>query len=139
MDINERYKIIDHEADVGFEVYGESLEGLYKNATEALFSLILERGTDVPSEKGKRIDLKDGETLLVSFLNELLYMWETEGFIPRELSLKVKENQVTGSIIGAIFDPTRDNIIREVKAVTYHTFSLTCENGIYRAKIIVDI
>jgi len=139
MEIQKQYRIIEHEADIGFEVYGKTLEEIYRNAAEALFSLIINFKDQVPSEKGKLIDLKDGDVLLISFLNELLYLWDTEGFIPKEFSLKVNENRVTGNVIGGIFDPVRDVIVREVKAVTYHAFSISNEDDIYKARFIIDI
>ncbi len=134
----DRYKIVDHEADTGFEIYGKTLEELYQNGAEALFSLIVSHGKIKP-EKGKRLDLKNDDGLLVVFLNELLYFWETEGFIPREFSLKVERGRLTGTVIGGIFDPTRDTIRREVKAVTYHQFSMRHEKGLFRARVIVDV
>jgi SHS2 domain-containing protein len=134
----EHYKIIDHEADVGFEIYGKTLEDLYKNAAEALFSLIVEPGERRP-EKGKRFDLTDDQGLLIVFLNELLYLWDMEGFIPKDLSLKIESNKLTGTIIGGIYNPSRDTIKREVKAVTYHNFSIEEKNDMLKATVIVDL
>lgn len=134
----EHYKIIDHEADVGFEIYGKTLEDLYKNAVEALFSLIIEPGERRP-EKGKRFDLTDDQGLLIAFLNELLYLWDMEGFIPKDLSLKIESKKLTGTVIGGIYNPSRDKIKREVKAVTYHKFSIEETNDMLKATIIVDV
>jgi SHS2 domain-containing protein len=134
----DHYKIIDHEADVGFEIYGETLQELYKNGAEALFSLIVEQGKTKP-EKGKRLDLNDSDGLLVVFLNELLYFWDTEGFIPKEFSLKIERGKLTGTVIGGVFDPRRDKMKHEVKAVTYHNFSIEEEKGILKARVIVDL
>jgi SHS2 domain-containing protein len=134
----EHYKIIDHEADVGFEIYGKTLEDLYKNAVEALFSLIVEPKERKP-EKGKRFDLADDHGLLIVFLNELLYLWDMEGFIPKDLSLKIESKKLTGTVIGGIYNPSRDKIKREVKAVTYHNFSIEEKNDILIATVIVDV
>lgn len=136
----EHYKTIDHEADIGFEIYGNTMEDLYRNAVEALFSLIVKPGKMKP-EKGKRLDLieNDGQELLIVFLNELLYMWDMEGFIPSEMSLKIQRNKLTGTVIGGIYDPSRDTIKGEVKAVTYHKFSIKEVNGMIKATVIVDL
>lgn len=133
-----KYTIIDHEADIGLEIYGRNLEELFTNAAEGLFHLIIE-GDDIRPEKGKRLKIvKDGE-LLINFLNELLYLWDTEGFIPKEFSIKIEDETVKGSVIGGLFDPTRLRVKQEIKAVTYHRFSLTEEKGIYKARIILDL
>ncbi|MCX8111390.1 MAG: archease [Syntrophorhabdaceae bacterium] len=133
-----KYIIIDHEADIGLEIYGKNLEELFINAAEGLFHLIIE-GDDIRPEKGKRIKIeKDGE-LLVNFLNELLYLWDTEGFIPKEFSIKIEDETVKGSVIGGLFDPNRFKVKQEIKAVTYHSFSLTEEKGTFKARIILDV
>jgi SHS2 domain-containing protein len=134
----EHYKIIDHEADIGFEIYGKTLEDLYKNAAEALFSIIVEPGKMKP-EKGKRINLTDDQGLLIVFLNELLYLWDTEGFIPKDLSLKIESKKLTGTVIGGIYNPSRDKIKAEVKAVTYHKFSIVENSDMLKAMVIVDV
>jgi len=132
------YKIIDHEADTGFEIYGKNMEELYKNAAHALFSLIVD-AENVSTKTGKRIDIRDEDNLLIVFLNELLYLWDTEGFIPKELSLKVEDGRVAGSVAGGFFDPDKHTLKNEVKAVTYHKFSVIEEKGILKARIIVDL
>jgi SHS2 domain-containing protein len=134
----DHYRAIDHEADTGFEIYGKTLQELYQNGAEALFSLIVDHGKATP-EKGKRLDLKDDNGLLVVFLNELLYFWDTEGFIPKEFSLKIDRGKLTGTVLGTIYDPRRDKMKQEVKAVTYHQFSTEEKQGLYKARVIVDV
>ncbi|HBE44794.1 MAG TPA: archease [Deltaproteobacteria bacterium] len=131
------FKLLDHEADVGFEVYGRSLEEVFENAAHALFSLIVDRETVEP-EIGKRIEVEGNGELLIVFLNELLYLWDTEGFIPKELSLKIN-NKVTGNVVGQLFDPHRHIIKTEVKAVTYHKFSLKETGEGFVATLVVDV
>jgi SHS2 domain-containing protein len=134
----QKYNVIDHEADIGLEVYGKSLEELFINAVKGLFSLIVD-AKDVQPEKGKRFDTNgNGETLIV-FLNELLYMWDVEGFIPKEFSLKIDNNRLTGTVIGGIFDPAKHTAKQEVKAVTYHGFSITQNKNGFKARIIMDV
>ncbi|HOV89933.1 MAG TPA: archease [Syntrophorhabdaceae bacterium] len=133
-----KYRLLDHEADVGIEVYGNTLEELFIHAAEGMFHLIID-GDDIKAEKGKKLEIgKDGE-LLINFLNELLFLWETEGFIPKEFSMKIEGGVLKGSVIGGLFDPERLKIKQEIKAATYHKFSLTQEKGLYRAQVILDV
>ena len=134
----QNYRIIDHEADIGLEVYGTSLEELFANAVKALFSLIVD-ATNVPAEKGKRFDLEGDDEVLIVFLNELLYMWDVEGFIPEEFSIKIDNSRLSGTVIGGIFDPSKHTAKREVKAVTYHAFNLSKNGGDYTARFILDV
>ena len=45
-----KFSIIDHEADIGLEIYGKSMEELFANAVDGLFSLIVE-AKDITPEK----------------------------------------------------------------------------------------
>ncbi|HPP05874.1 MAG TPA: archease [Syntrophorhabdaceae bacterium] len=133
-----RYRLIDHEADVGLEVYGKTLEELFSNAAYGVFQFIVDAEGKEP-EKGKRIDIEGNGELLINFLNELLYLWDTEGFIPKECSLKISDNKLTGTVVGCVFDPEKCTIKQEVKAVTYHKFYVKGEDGRYKAQIILDV
>lgn len=133
-----KFKFIDHEADIGLEIYGKTLEELFINAAYGVFQFIVD-AKNKDAEKGKRIDIEGNGELLINFLNELLYLWDTEGFIPKEFSLKIDKNRLTGTVAGCVFDPERCSIKQEVKAVTYHKFSLKKENGLYKANIILDV
>jgi SHS2 domain-containing protein len=133
-----KYKVIDHEADIGFEVYGRALEELFTNAAHAVFSLIVDTGTVKP-RIGKRLEVKGNGELLIVFLNELLYLFDAEGFIPKDLSLKIESGRVTGNIAGELFDPLRHTIKKEVKAVTYHKFSIRKEGDMFKGRFILDI
>jgi len=132
------YRIIDHEADIGLEIYGSSQEELFVNAARALFSLIVD-AKNVPAEKGKRFDLEGNDETLIVFLNELLYMWDAEGFIPKEFSIKIDNGKLSGTVIGGIFDPLKHTAKQEVKAVTYHAFTLNEDDRGFTARIILDV
>lgn len=135
-----KYVVIDHEADVGLEIYGNSIEELFINAAEGLFSLIvLTDLKNIEAQKGKRLNIDANGELLVLFLNELLYLWDTEGFIPKEFSIKIEDGKLRGNVVGGLFDPVKYKIRQEVKAVTYHRFFMMKDEGRYTARIILDV
>jgi len=133
-----RYRILDHEADTGFEVYGRTIEELFQNGVYALFSLITDIEVVQPLVE-KRIIVNGNGELFINFLNDSLYMWDTEGFIPKTLSIHVGREYAEGVVRGEIFDPAKHLIKQEVKAVTYHKFRIVEEKGILRATVIVDV
>lgn len=134
----QEYNIIDHEADIGLEVYGKSLEELFINAVKGLFSLIVD-AKDVKAEKGKRFDLTGNGDLLVVFLNELLKMWDAEGFIPNEFSIKIENGKLTGSVIGGVFDPAKHTARHEVRAITYDELFIEEDGKSFKTRIILDV
>ena len=96
-----KYKFIDHTADVAFEVYGKNLRELFENATMAFYDAFVnvER-----LEEDKHVEIEveaDGvDYLLFKWLNELLYLFDTEFFGGKRCSINVSENKAKGKIIG---------------------------------------
>ncbi|HNS15578.1 MAG TPA: archease [Syntrophorhabdaceae bacterium] len=134
----ERYRIIDHEADTGFEAYGRTMEELFQNGVSALFSLITDAEAVRPLVE-KRIEAGGNGELFVNFLNDILYLWDTTRFIPNAVSVRIKGQNAEGLLKGEFFDPARHAIRQEVKAVTYHKFRIVEEQGALKATVIVDV
>jgi SHS2 domain-containing protein len=135
------FETIDISGDVGLKIYGESLENLFRNAAVGLYSLI----TD-PSqlEIKKTITVKaDGDTregLLIAFLNELIFHFDTDGFMGKNIKIdKVTDNSVEATISGEEFDPDRHEGKLLLKAATYHDVSVEESEGIWTASVIFDI
>ena len=67
------YKLFDHTADLGVEVAGSSLEGIYSNAAEALFGILSDlSAVETKETLLRKIEGLDHEDLLINFLRELL-------------------------------------------------------------------
>jgi SHS2 domain-containing protein len=132
------YHFFDHGADIGILFSGEDLEALLRNGARALMSLIVERegtGTGVT----KTVTLETGEDLPVRFLNELLYLFDVERFITEDLTLDVAGNRARLILRGATFEQGRDRIKGEVKAATYHGFTVQQEGARLNARVVLDV
>jgi SHS2 domain-containing protein len=134
----EPYIIFDHEADAGFEVYGHTKKELFQNAADALFSLIMNLRTISP-ETERHIEIPENDESLIIFLNELLYLWDTEKFIPKAITIVSEGANMKALLKGEIFDEHRHAVTGAVKAVTYHKFSIQQGQGLLKATFIVDI
>ncbi len=75
------FKVLDHDADIRLEVYGTSMEELYRNAATAIFSLITNPANVSPALE-KKITVSGNGELLINFLNELLFIWMSKGLSP---------------------------------------------------------
>lgn len=136
----QKFRFFDHEADIGVEIYGESFEELFKNAAHALFSIIVEkRGENSDVTYEKKIELKKDGELLISFLNELIFLWETEGFVLEDLSIELDEEKLKATLFGKKFDEKVHAVKKEVKAVTYHNFEIKKTDSGYTSRLIFDI
>jgi SHS2 domain-containing protein len=133
-----RFKIIEHEADMGLEIYGRDQAELFEHAGSALFSLITDTDA-IETGCTRRATMKNDELSLVVFLNELLYLWDTEQFLPRTFSVVVDGGMLTVDMAGETYNPARHSLYREVKAVTYHKFSIQRQGDFLKATLFLDI
>ena len=89
--------MLDHTADVGFELGASTLEGLFDEARRALLMVVFER----PPEEGEdgreiRLSAPDLETLLVRWLNELTYLIQDTGFVPVGAEIRIQKTGGAG-------------------------------------------
>ncbi len=133
------FKVLDHDADIRLEVYGASMEKLFENAAGAVFSLIIDPASVITPSLEKRIIVTGNGELLINFLNELLFTWDVDRLIPASVSVTFGTNDLTATIKGETFNEDKHSIQLEMKAVTYHKFSIVEENGMLKATIIIDV
>jgi len=135
-----RFDIIDHTADIGIVAYGKDLKEAFANAAYAMFTLIadLEGVKEVVCHKIE-VQAEDRESLLVSWLNELLYLFDTEGIIFSRFKIKdLDENSLKAEGYGEPLDKTRHSLKSGVKAATYHMLRVAKDNG-YSIQVIFDV
>jgi len=135
------FEIIDHTADVGIVAYGANLEELFSNAALALFSLIIEpESIEEKLHRDLKVSSEDRDSLLVNWLNELIYVFDAEHILFRRFDIKtLSENMLQATCYGESFDPMKHKIKIGVKAATYHMLTLEKNTGGYKARVIFDI
>jgi SHS2 domain-containing protein len=136
------YEPIDHTADAGMWIFGRDHAELFAHAAWALFDLISDAETIRPQQSiTVAIDgAADWEDLLVRWLSELLYYYDTERFLCCSASLSaLSPTSLLAQVQGESFDPARHPIDTEIKAVTYHQITVEpCDTG-WRARVIFDV
>lgn len=80
------------------------------------------------------LDAPDGAALLARWLEELVFLAETEGFVPGDAEFDLGENRLSGVLRGRIGEPSP-----LVKAVTYHGLAFEEHNGRWRARAVLDV
>src|SRR5947199_4570274 len=86
-----RYEEIEHTADVGIRACGATLNELFANAAEGMFSLIAD--LDPVKEVGEievRLETEDIPTLLLRWLSGLLYIHETQHLLLASFDVEVE-------------------------------------------------
>jgi SHS2 domain-containing protein len=133
-----RYEEIDHTADVGIRAYGRTVDELFANAAEAMFSLIADLPTVKPvGEVEVRLEAEDLPTLLLRWLSELLYLHETQRLLFSSFEVQVVGTSLEGRARGEAIDKRRHELKLVIKAVTRH--GLTVDPGKGIAEVIFDI
>jgi SHS2 domain-containing protein len=135
--MSKRFEEIEHTADVALRVWGRDLTELFVNAAHGLAWLVADPGTVQP-EKTVTIKLNayDTETLLVSWLGELLYLNERDDMVYTVFDLKeVTSTHLLGTAEGGPAVETRHHI----KAVTFHEMDVQqTENGL-ETVVVFDV
>jgi len=135
------YEEFEHTADLGIRVYGNSLEGLFSNSAWAMMDLITDL-KGVKEDKSLDISLKaeDKESLLVRWLEEVLYYLEVKGIIFKSFEVKLDgEKRLKAEASGEDFEEGRHILTKEIKAVTYHTLEIKQSDSNWQAQIIFDV
>ncbi len=134
------YKTIDHTADIGIEVAGQTLAELFKNAAVALFDIIVDCNDSPLIAEEISLTTDNVEELMVAWLEELLYLFETKHFILRHLSIKnIGDQYINAQAQGVPFEKDKHQIKKEIKAVTYHQLKVKKEDDRWVARVIFDI
>jgi SHS2 domain-containing protein len=135
------FALLEHTADVGVVATGGSLGEALAWLAKGMFSVIVDLDTVTPGET-REVEVASGdrEALVVDWLNELLYRYEAEGFLPREFSVAVDETgqSLTARCRGEPIDPEKHQLFTSVKAATYHGLELSHDNG-WRIQVILDV
>lgn len=130
-------------ADVAFEASGKNLEEMFKSAALAVSSIMVKLDTLEPvSKKVIEITDKDVEKLLVRFLNEIIFIKDSDMLLFNRYHIEIKKNRkyaLRADMMGEKINMDKHTLGVDVKAVTYHMLEVKQEEGIWKARIILDI
>jgi SHS2 domain-containing protein len=136
-----RYRLLDHVADLGVEIWAPTLEDLFVEGARALFDLI---GT-LDATRGRIAETivikgEDIEDLLRAWLSEILFRCVAQGKVFCDFQvLSLDSQRVKARARGEPFDPARHSFEREIKAVTYHGLEVRQGPEGWRAAVILDV
>ena len=135
------YAFFEHTADIGIKAHGATLRELFIRMAQGLTELLAEDSRLEPhAARAIQLQADDVESLLLVWLQELLFWFSTERFVPVEYDLEeVTPKGLRGQLRGDTFDPSRHEQGREVKAITRHMLEVREDRGMWHAQVIVDI
>lgn len=125
-----RYERLEHTADALVRVHGKNLSERFANAAYAMFDQM----TDVTKVKPKGemkilLEADSREQLLVDFLQELLFLNDTEDLVFSKFEVKTDGKKLEALAWGEKFDEKRHSKRSVVKGVTYHRLEFDDAKG----------
>ena len=135
------YESFETTADVGITAWGETLEDLFANAARGMFTLMVDsetvRSTGILPIEAQGSDLP---SLLVAWLNELLYRCEAEEWAPSDVRVTaVRDGRASGELVGEPAETGRHRFKGVVKAATYHLLECRRDNDRWQARVVFDV
>ncbi|UCC76873.1 MAG: archease [Anaerolineales bacterium] len=132
-----RFEQLDHTADLALRIHGRDLRELFASAAYAMFSQLAEvAGLDHTIERIVRVRGTDCESLLVNWLNELLYLHETEG----EVYSAFRIDELSSDCLAAtVHGAPCEEIYTIIKAATYHNLTINKTGEGFVATVVFDV
>jgi SHS2 domain-containing protein len=134
------FEILDHTADVGIIAYGADMSQAFANAARGLFSLITDLdGVEEVLHRDAELTATDEENLLVEWLNELIYQFDTEGIIFKRFDIiRLDSTRLKARSYGEKVDKSKHKLKIGVKAATYHMLKVDKGDGC-KVQVLFDI
>ncbi len=135
----EKYKFLEHTADVKFQAYGKTLEEAFTNAALATAETMTKK-TKIEQKIKWKIDAsgKDLPSLLYNFLEELLFLLDVEDFLlSKVLKIKIKGEELEAEVTGD--KASNYKITNDVKAITYNEMYVKEKDGKWVCQAVLDV
>jgi SHS2 domain-containing protein len=135
------FEVLEHPADIGFRAFGSTLSELYGTSALAMLSIAGDPAAADPREE-RRLTVVSGdrESLMVDWLNEVLYWFDGRLFAFRDFRVEsLTDDRIEAVGVGEPRDPERHRTRLIVKAVTYHQLVVAERDGAWIAEVYLDI
>lgn len=129
------YRWVEHTAEVELRIDAPTQEGLFADALDAFEELVGGEPAGEPARHEVFVLSEDPAVRLVEWIEELVFLAETEDFVPERLhSLELGAGELRAEVEGR-----RGRPAHLVKAVTYHGLSVGQDADGWHARIVLDV
>jgi SHS2 domain-containing protein len=131
------FKMLEHEADIKFQVTGKSLNDIFINSVKA-FSSYISSGLEIKRKKKIKIKIKsdDLNSLYYMFLDELIYLLDAKDFAASSAKLTVSGLILRAEIYG---DSVKNYNLNHVKAATYAEMYIKKLKNNWKSQFVLDV
>jgi len=141
MDIPNKYRITKHQSELAVRITGNSQAELFVNSGLALFDVMAEaERIEVKERLPLEIEGADRDELIVNWLRELLYLYQSGGYLLKEFKIiEVKDSLVKAEVCGEKIDPDRHEIKQEIATVAEHKSRMQKTGNQWVAQVIFEL
>ncbi len=139
------HRFLEHMSDVYAEAWGPTLEEAYRQAALALYETLTQPGKVEPRLE-KRVEARgeDLQELLYDWLEKLIILFDTEGFLARDVEVEEVGKHEGGwrlkaTLRGEPYTPGKHPSGTHVKGVTYHLMEVKEQGEAKTLRFILDI
>ncbi|PPD58593.1 archease [Dehalogenimonas etheniformans] len=141
------YRFIPEEAtaDIAFEASGDTLEECFRAAVEAVLNVMVDNPEAVLEIENRNIKLNNNalDLLLFDLLQKIVFFKDAEQLLLHLDGIVLNRMgtlwRLSATGKGEFIDPKRHRQRADVKAVTFHNFTLEQTEKGWRAHVILDI
>ena len=135
------FEIIDHTADVAIAAYGADMKKAFSNVALGMFSIMTDiKKVNETFVRDVAVTADEMKVLLVSWLNELLFICEVEKILFKKFDIsELNGTRIVAKCYGEKIDPKRHRIKTEIKAATYHMTQIEQKRDGVRVQVLFDI
>jgi SHS2 domain-containing protein len=141
------YEILEHPADLKIRAFGKTKKELFFNTLKGMTESLKPEIGEMIAKRTIKISSPDLEALLIDFLNEVLYLIQTNKEIYTNINFKKLTNTPhqkkfgTGQaeLEGELIGKEAKRFGEDIKAVTYYDLDIHQEKGFWEATVLFDI
>jgi SHS2 domain-containing protein len=128
---------VEHTGELEIEIEAASAEAVFAEAAAALAELLGDddRPGEPAASRTVAVEARDRPALLAAFMEELVFLAESESLVPAEVRGIALEDR--GARVDLAF--ARGDPPHLVKGVTYHRLEFEPAGGGYRARVVLDV
>lgn len=136
------YRYLEHATDAFIEVNATDLEEAFAVAARSVVETIVDADTiEEKKEKTVTVTGKDIDYLLYNWLEEMIILAITDGFVARSVKLKIEKNseyRVLATLSGEDVDLKKHHFKVEIKSPTFHLMEIK-QNGGVTMRYLLDL
>lgn len=137
----DRFKFLEHTADVKYEAYGKTLEEAFESAALAVHTVITQDKVKALISKKIKVKAKTKRALLYDFIEEIVVLMDTDNILISDVKLKISGKEGSYSLEADVKGDLYKNYECHgaIKSMTYSDMEIKEEKNKVKLTIVLDI